>query len=174
VRLGLAAFTSCVLAVGVTAVAAFPTAVAASPTALAISNPQAYRHPLLTLPAAGGPYGPGPGGVGGPGGAGTGRVARVTVRGPRVLVALRCAGNPGVRCALTLTLSAIDPLAHRRAIIGRKKQTLAGGRKKVVSVQLNAAGKRLLAQSGTLRARLTVAQAAKILSTRRIGLTRNG
>jgi hypothetical protein len=103
-----------------------------------------------------------------------GRVARVTVASSRVVVALRCAGNPGVRCALTLTLSAIDSLAHRRTIIGRKKETLAGGGKKVVSLKVNAAGKRLLAQSGALRARLTVAQAAKIVSTRRLGLRSNG
>ena len=98
----------------------------------------------------------------------------MTVAGPRVVVALRCAGNPGVRCALTLTLSAIDPRAHGRTIIGRKTQTLAGGGKKVVSLQLNGRGKRLLTQSETLRATLTIAQAAKILSTRKIGLTSEG
>jgi hypothetical protein len=98
------------------------------------------------------------GGAAGPGSRvyGRARASRVKVRGTTVRVPLRCIGASEEICRLTLSLRA---LRKPRIGIARKSVLLSAGHRRVVSLKLSPAGRRLLAKGHGLIAKLRVVQA---------------
>jgi CSLREA domain-containing protein len=127
-----------------------------------------------STPPPGGGFGGAPGTASGVSGPGAVSAGAIKSHRAMVSVALTCAGPSGVVCVLKLLLSAPQGgakgsaarrAAHARApkkvVIGVASVAIDGGAKKVVSVSLNAAGKRMLAKAHSLKATLTVTESGR-------------
>ena len=114
-------------------------------------------------------------GSGSGGGSSAGQVSAGAIKshGVTVVVALTCAGPSDVTCVLKLLLSAAKggngsaarvtarTKAPKKVIVGVASVTITGGAKKMISVSLNAAGKKMLAKAGSLKATLTVTESGR-------------
>lgn len=97
-----------------------------------------------------------------------------------VVVTLRCAAASGRCLSATVTVSVVEELSRghvialaagrprrgtrtRRVVVGSATATLAAGRSERVRVDLNAAGRRLLARWGALPARVTVTAGTELV-----------
>jgi hypothetical protein len=112
---------------------------------------------------------------------------RVTVRGHTARVSLTCAAAAGVKCKGRAVLTSTEKLeggeaigvtakvTRKRIVVGGANFSLAAGTTKVVSVPLNANGKKLLARFGKLPARLVVTlRGAKPTTVKRAKVTFRG
>jgi hypothetical protein len=110
---------------------------------------------------------------------GTAHVGHATVSGKRARVPLSCTG--GTPCTVALTLSVTERLRHgeiiaigasrkhkrarKHVVLAARTVTLSAGRRKTVTLKLNASGRRLLARRHRLKVTLTAVQAHKAIAT---------
>jgi Bacterial Ig-like domain (group 3) len=121
-------------------------------------------------------------------GSSAGQVSTAAIKshGTTVLVALTCAGPSDVTCVLKLLLSVskgggkgstarvtAHTKAPKRVTVGVASVTIKSGAQKMVLVSLNAAGKKMLAKAGSLKATLTVTESGRStpILTRGVKLT---
>ena len=111
-----------------------------------------------------------------PGTSGTATVGRSKVTGASASVSVSCTGGPGAVCKLALILTVTESIKGGRVIaitaasttdnrihkervtLGTAATTLNAGRSQTITIALNRAGKRLLAQHRTLKVRLAVTE----------------
>jgi hypothetical protein len=126
-----------------------------------------------TTPPSGGGSGSTAGAGGGGSSAGQVSAGAIKSHGATVVVALSCAGPSDVTCVLKLLLSAAKggngsaarvtarTKAPKKVIVGVASVTIKGGAKKMISVSLNAAGKKMLTKAGLLQVTLTVIESGR-------------
>jgi hypothetical protein len=120
-----------------------------------VPPPTATTSPA-TAPTAATPAGnppPGPGAV---------AVERVRVARSTVLVLLRCDGQTGSSCSVTLTLS------RMRATLAAAAVSLVAGQIRTIVLRLNRAGHQLLRTLDRFRAKLTAVQDGRAVASRKL------
>jgi hypothetical protein len=101
-----------------------------------------------------------------PASTGIAHVGHVSVTGRVVQVRISCSGGADCRLALRLTARG----GRRSVVIGSAAVTVRSGDARVVRLALNGTGRRLLARTGVLHARLVVSEAGAAISSQAVTL----
>ena len=100
------------------------------------------------------------------GGLGRASVGKVTVSGTAAKVKIKCTGDTGRTCPVTLKMSARTK--KKTVVVGKKAKTIAAGQNVTVKISLNAGGKRLLARLHKLQTSLVVHERTTKVAARKV------